>query len=317
MKNVDICFLTDEGYAMQTCIALTSILKNKKNNIKYNIYILCNKVSNDSLEKIKSLDKVNFNINIIELKNNDEYIKYDIKDIPASPTAIYKFNIPQILNKLDKVLYLDGDIIVNEDLSELFNYDIGDNYLGAVKDTAGLSKSLFKLFIKKNIFYFNSGVMIMNLKKMREDKVTELLIDYRINGYNELMDQDALNFVLRNKVCELPFKFNTQLMFAWINNNVKELKEYFKMTSDLKSTKEIINNAVIVHYSGMKKPWKHYDGFEHDLWVYYYYLSPFNNNMLNRCLYHSNINNNKFTNFIKKKQKNLRRYKFMKKFIKN
>ncbi len=313
MKNIDICFLTDDGYAMQTCIAITSILKTKKDNIFYNIYILCNKVSNDNLKKFEELDKKNLKINIIKLKNNDEYIKYDIKDIPASTTAIYKFNIPQILNKLDKVLYLDGDIIVHNDLSELFNYDIGNNYVGAVKDTAGLSKSLFKLFIKKNIFYFNSGVMIMNLKKMREDKVTELLIDYRINGYNELMDQDALNYVLHNKVCELPFKFNTQLMFEWINNNIQQLKEYFKITSDLKTAKDIMNNAVITHYSGKKKPWKHCDGPEHDLWIYYYYISPYKEYMIDRTINEKNNLNKKINSKINTYLKNYRRYKFYKK----
>lgn len=316
MNRINICFITDEGYCIQTSVALISMLKNKNMDSIYDVYILCSNVSEDKKNKFMQMNSKNFNIKIIDLCENEEYKKYDIKDIPASITAMYKFSLPNILNLLDKVLYLDGDIIVKKDLTDLFNYDIGDNYVGAIKEAGGLSKTLFSLYSKNNLFYFNSGVMLLNLKKMRKNNVTEKLIDYRINGYNELMDQDSLNYVLRDKACELPFKYNTQLVFAYITKNFEKIKKVCLLEENINSVSKILENAVIVHYSGMKKPWKHFDGFAHDLWVYYYYLSPFKDKILIRDKYCPKNKENKIINFIQRKKKNIRRYRFMKKFKK-
>lgn len=315
MNKVNVCFLTDEGYCMQTSVAITSMLKNKNMDSEYDIYILCDNVTNESKNNFKKLETEKFKIYIIDLDNNDEYNKYEIKDIPATITAMHKFSIPNILSNLDKVLYLDGDIIVKKDLAELYNFDIGNNYVGAVKEAGGMSRTQYNLFIKKNVFYFNSGVMLMNLKKMRDDNISEKLIDYRINGYNELMDQDSLNYVLKDKSLELPFKFNTQLVFLYICKSIFKIKKFYSIDNKIATMREILDYAVVVHYSGKKKPWKHFDGYEHDLWMYYYYLSPYKEKPLIRQIYCAN-KNKRIIGFIENKRKNLRRYTFMKKFAK-
>jgi len=313
-KNlVNLCFITDEGYIMQTCVAITSILKCKLEQTKYAIYVICNNVTRESIDNLKKLEENNFEIKIIELNDDGKYLRYDIKNIPASPAAMYKFSIPNILKDIDKVIYLDGDIIVRKDLIDLFKIDILDNYVGAVKETGGLSRTLYNLFIKNNVFYFNSGVMLMNLKQMRKDNITDKLIEYRLNGYNELMDQDALNVVLKNKVLELPFKYNTQLMFMYMNSAIHKIRKFYKLDETIMDYDSIIGTSVVLHYSGKKKPWKHLDGFMHEIWVYNYYSSPYKNKLLSRCIFKNN-KSNKFISLIKREKKNIRRYKFMKQF---
>ena len=115
MNEVNICFLTDNGYAMPTCVAMTSMLLNKNNDSKYNIYVLCINVSNNCIDKFMKLNREDFKINIIEL--NDKYQDFNMKGVSASATAMYKFSIPEILDNIDKVIYLDGDILINSDLS--------------------------------------------------------------------------------------------------------------------------------------------------------------------------------------------------------
>ena len=309
MNEINICLLTDNDYIMQTCVAITSIVENKAKESFYNIYILCDMLLNDNIKKIMKLEKEKIKINIIELNSNGKYLQYAM-DVPASPTAIYKFSIPKILDKLDKVLYLDGDIIVKKDLCELYNCGLENNYIGAVKDTIGLSKSLYRLFMNQNAFYFNSGVLLMNLKKMRNDNVTEKLLEYRKKEYNELMDQDALNYVLRGKVKELSFLYNMQTLVSK-KTNLKNLKKYYELTNEIKNFDDIINNAVVVHFAGTKKPWKHFGGYGYDLWMNYFRKSPFKDEELKKNEYEEK---KKFK--IKYVIKKIRRYKFMKNFTK-
>ena len=129
MNVINTCFLTDDGYAMPTCIAINSMIMNKNKESIYNIYVLSMNISESNEEMFKKLSGENCNIYIIKLDSN--YQKFSMEGVSASPTAINKFSIPEILENIDKVIYLDGDIIIKSDLSELYQYDIGDNYIGA------------------------------------------------------------------------------------------------------------------------------------------------------------------------------------------
>ena len=312
MKKVNICFLTDNGYAMPTGVAIESLCKNKKKNTKYDIYILAIDISYENEKILESMNSNNISINIIKLKN--KYKDFNMKNVSATSAAMYKFQIPDILSSQDKVIYLDGDIIVKSDLSELYSIDLGDNYIGAVLDINGVLKHHYNMYIKHNVFYFNSGVMLMNLKKMRKEKISEKLIEYRLNGYNELMDQDALNYILKGRTLEIPFKYNTQTMYTIINKDIKQLKKVLKLPEKYEKCDDIINNSIILHYSLKGKPWKNNNTFMYDEWNYYYNISP----------YKDKIKIKLDNNIIKKKNlcqkvsnliKNYRRYRFLRNFI--
>ncbi len=316
MKNeINLCLLADDNYIMQTIVTINSIYLNKNSNTSYKIYIILNSCSKENINMIKKLNKKNFEINIVNIDKLNDLLKFNISEISASPTAICKFYIPKILSDIDKVLYIDSDIIVKDDLIDLYNININNYYVGAVKDTCGLSRSLYKLF-KKDVFYFNSGVMLMNLKKMRKDNISDKLIEYRVSGYNQLMDQDAFNFILKRKVKELPFIYNTQLCFFEdikrfdSNMKLKVIQDYFNLSNNNSDFNEIINNAKILHYSGSLKPWNDASVIESDLWVYYYYNSLLKDNIL-----YKKRKLKKKVGILNKIIKRLRRYKFMHNFI--
>ena len=151
---------------------------------------------------------------------------------------------------------------------------------------------------------------------MRDEKISESLMNYRINGYNQLMDQDALNYVLKNNVMELPFIYNTQLCCIEDVKRFKDgkkmqvLKEYFKIPYNVVNFDEIIKKAKVLHYSGSLKPWNQANVAESDLWVYYYYNSPFKDLILRK-----RIKNKKKVNIINKFFRRIRRYRFMHGFI--
>ena len=101
----------------------------------------------------------------------------------------------------DKLIYLDTDIMLNGDINELYNTDISNHELGVVLDRYG------QVFIKAN--YFNSGVLLMNMKKLKESNMLEKVRNLCSNKKMPFPDQDALNKLCKNKLY-LPRKFNEQ-----------------------------------------------------------------------------------------------------------
>ena len=145
-----VVYITDENYVMPTCVSIVSLIKNKSASIKYCVNIIADKVSEKNKNIFRELHSKDCEINIIdtdgafykELNSSFYQILNDgetfIKHVTAS--VVLKFNIQNFLKGLDTVLYLDSDIIVNQDVSDLFKIDISKNY-AAVSPTPRLSKA--------------------------------------------------------------------------------------------------------------------------------------------------------------------------------
>ena len=114
-----------------------------------------------------------------------------------SLSAYYRLKLPSILVELDKVLYLDCDVIVNTSLKDLYDTDITDYYAAGVKDIA-MTSSGYVPKLENNNIYFNTGVLLLNLDKMRKDKIEIEFEDYTIKNIQSIKvgDQEILN-----KVC--------------------------------------------------------------------------------------------------------------------
>ena len=284
MNKIDICYITDDKYILPTYISIFSIYQNMNKTYQYNVYAICKGVSSENKELLNKLNKNNFNVIIIEIDDRD-LSKYKIENITATPTSMIKFNLSNIFEKLNKIIYLDGDTIVNSDLIDLYDNDITNYYAAAVKDCNAL---VLNLNNTNKYHYFNSGVMLLNLKKMRENNMEEKLVDYRKNGYNRLMDQDALNSCFNGNVLLIPFEYNTlvnTLSLCYLNisrYSLKDIKEYWKIEKNNTSIDSILKCAKIIHYESTFKPWKFFDGYGNDIWYYYYLKSPIGNRQLDR-----------------------------------
>ena len=159
---------------------------------------------------------------------------------------------------IDCILYLDSDIIVKSDISELLNINIGDSYLAASCEfwnhIANIEYSLRRK-VEKN-FYFNSGVMLLNLKKMRDDEISEKLWFYKIFKANStLMDQESLNAICASTAIHLPIKWNFNPIFL-DNRYISEINRVY--LTDYRSLDELEDDVCIIHYVGSSdKPWKY------------------------------------------------------------
>ncbi|MDD6090897.1 MAG: glycosyltransferase family 8 protein [Hallerella succinigenes] len=154
---------------------------------------------------------------------------------------------PEILPKhIDKVLYLDTDIIIQKDIEDLYEEDLNGIALAAVEDAPNES------VVAKEIFpapYFNAGVILLNLNFLRATKFTEHAFRYIKSNPDKLSlhDQDVLNALLHDKAKFLSIQWN--LLDCYYNDPPKI------QTNKRSALKIALSDPAIIHFSGSIKPW--------------------------------------------------------------
>lgn len=247
----NIAFITDEKFILPISVAIKSLIDSNCGN-HMRIHLFSNQVSESMLNSIKNLETSDIEILIHKVEKMDAFPTDTLfSDLPANVSSLVKFYLPELLSDVDLLLYLDGDILIRKDLSEFFNINLNNNVVAAVRDKIA-DWHLKQLGIED---YFNSGVMLLNLKLMREENYTQKLIEYRKNGINKFMDQDAFNVVCSGSIKFIDFKYNTMYSIME-NNSPNEICDLYKNGVE-KSYAELIEEAIVLHFSSNKKPWKY------------------------------------------------------------
>ena len=259
-NEVNVVMATDNNYVYPTIVAITSALENKKaaTQLKFHI-LLSGDFSNDNRQKVLNLSQL-YNGCKINLIDMGESFKEARTRLHITTAAFYRLKLPGILKNLDKCLYLDGDIVVNTDLMEIYNTDVTDAYIAGVKDFGAQSwgPEYAKLLdINDMSQYVNTGVLVMNLKKMREDSLEEkfnkFIPNLKLRTGLHCHDQDVLNSVCYGKIKHIPFKYNVMTHFNVTSEKAWVGKATTCYTRD--EWIEAVRNPQIIHYSG-SKPWK-------------------------------------------------------------
>lgn len=250
-STINIAFSCNNQWADKLAITIVSTLLHASKNDTYRFFILdggITEANKKKLAKIKS--KINFQI---------EYIPVNKKLFANAPLGhhftvetYYRLKLPSLIG-VDKLLYMDVDTLVKKDIKELFEIDLENYYAGAVIDESSYYKHIHKLPVKK---YFNAGVLLLNLKKIREDNLEEKFFEF-INNHSDLIswvDQCVLNAVFNENVKFLDRKFNFQH-----HGSLEPIKNLYN-----KQKKEVI----ILHYVAQKKPWN----FEKSIELVFEYL---------------------------------------------
>ena len=272
---VHICFISDDAYVLPTLVAIASLVRNKAPESIYRIYVLGRGISPENrLLFTDGFREPGVTVSVIEPPVEDAYEGVTSGNVHVSAAALYKFSLPEIFQELDRLLYLDGDILVEKDLSELWNTELSGYYAAAVKDYRAVvsDPNPLEYLSLKEPCYFNSGVMLLNLALLRQDGVKEKLIDYRLHGKNRFMDQDTLNVVFSGKVRCLPLRFNA--MYSTVTFFSMEEMGAFYGAPAYKSMDELCEDAVIVHLCSPTKPWQFHDSWYADEWFGCYQSSP-------------------------------------------
>lgn len=276
MTTIPIILASDNNYAPYMSVLMISILKNAKSNPFIDFYLLVPESFKEKYKKTIQADcrfYKNKQINFIDMQNAFSQTKRMIAHITEQ--SYYRLKATEILPKeYDKCIYLDIDTIVNDDLSELFSIDIEDNYVAGVKAPGyhfpedGNRKYCERIGIPSINQYINSGVMLLNLKKIREDNLTPTLCEEALKNY-PTVDQDVINKVFYNKIKHLEFKYNAMTARIYAEDS-KLLKIFTKEELD-----EARTTPFIIHYADKIKPWDSKNCIFADYWWKYAKLSNF------------------------------------------
>lgn len=240
-EKLSIVIASDSGYLCHATITIMSILRNTKSNYIF-FYFLDEGIGQENREYLQS--EVN------SLKGNIEFIAID-KGIFSNfhvsghikQSTYYRLIAPNLLPAdVDKAIYVDSDIIVNEDIAELFYINIENFIVAAVEESEQDPERIRKLGIE-NSRYFNAGVLLIDLIKWRKANITKKAFQYIVHNPDKLIywDQDALNAVFGGEWYQIDAKWNVQTKFF-------ELEKY----------KEVCLNPGIIHFTTDVKPWHIY-----------------------------------------------------------
>ena len=284
MKNViNIAMICDNGYVMPTSVAIQSMISNRADSDHLIIHIIGDKLTDDNKSKLASQACKDVDLKFIET-DSSRYSGLEKSYSKVSKASLIKFSIPELIPDVDKAIYIDGDVIVLKSLEPLYSIEIGDKYAVVVSD--GPKKNVPGG--KRHAYYgdpeyFNSGMMVLNLRKMRSENLSQKLIDFRLNEYNYFMDQDAFNRIFGENVIHVGVEYDFMLHLISYRNpgySIRQLVEFYNI-SNYNSIDKLFRNVVILHYT-FEKPWKYFDIPFNEIWMEHFYNSPFKETELNR-----------------------------------
>ena len=267
MSKINIGFTVTDNYAQHLAATMASILSNTSKDNELNFFVLNEgDITSETKRRINQLSNIReFNIKYVTVKRED-FSEYSPG---VHMSTNYRLKVASLIPEVDKILFLDVDLIVLDDIANLWNTDISGVYAAVVKDVFSITNRDYmnNLGIRHE-FYFNSGVMLLNLAKMRDDKIPEKLLEFRMTHDQVFMDQDAFNAVIGNNVLYLPWWYNflnCYLEYA----SPQQLSDLF--TDDFnKSPVSIFNQSTILHLGGAAKPWMQDMGYLSKLYKRYY-----------------------------------------------
>ena len=257
-REIPIFFTIDDSYAPFLAVALNSAIKNSDPQRNYKAIVLYQDLGADIISRLQALQTKNFKIELMPIRANmealDDRMSNRLRCDYFTLTIYFRLFIPSMFPQYDKGIYIDSDIVLTDDIAKLFDIDIGENYIGACNDLSIADIPPLVAYTEKAVGvnakeYINSGVLLMNLKKMRDDDLEghflALLNKYHFDSIAP--DQDYLNAMCNGKIYYLEEKWDT-------------------MPND---AKPMLTETSLIHYNLFSKPWCYDDiQYEEQFWNY-------------------------------------------------
>lgn len=238
MSKINIAFSINDNHCLYVFFSI-SMIKKYTNNL--DIFVLHTDLSDKSKDRLKTLETESVNIHFVTI-DRELFSNLPLTLDGITIETYYRYLLPEILVDCDKVIYLDSDLLIRCDVKELWDIDVSQHYLAGVNEIDIINRfpdHKLKLGFDLDELFINVGVLICNLQKMRQDKITHHLFTEteRLKDIILFQDQDVINVALKGKIADLPLAYNYTVE---------------AMEKDLLSLDEI----KVIHYnSQIAKPW--------------------------------------------------------------
>lgn len=262
---VPIVLAADDSYVPMLTTTLQSVMANASDRYYYDIVVFGRGIGSDRKALMQGFFSRYANLTLrfydvaplvagYDLKTNNEHIGVE---------TYYRFLIQEVLPFYDKVLYLDADLIVEGDVSELYSIDLGDNLLAAAHDIDYLGNLNMKdgervqysrevLGLKDPWGYFQAGVLLLNTRELRRLCSVQEWLEAVSNSEYIYDDQDVLNSRCQGRVTYLDYSWNVMIDCDGRIGKLFSLAPADAYDAFLASR----SHPKIVHYAGYEKPWK-------------------------------------------------------------
>lgn len=272
---IPVVFSFDENYLWQAIVSALSLLENDPYNRYHLFFLTASKQSKECVDLINEYMRGRKNIYKIDYiypdKENNFDNGYECRHV--SKAAYLRFCIPELIKEYDRIIYSDVDVIFATGLGTLYSENIGEHYIAGTIDVGCNSEKLFnnlssrykywqKYFSNRRGEYINSGLLVMNLRKIRESKIINKWKSLSTFPF-ALQDQDILNITCYPHIMFLEQRY--MVLPKYLENHGYEIavKEGFICEGDLEKLKK---HPVQIHYAGKDKPWANKDVAGGEIW---------------------------------------------------
>lgn len=257
-KEIPVFFTTDDNYVPYLAVAIKSIEANCNKEYRYKIMVIHDGMKTENIEKISALSTKEVQIEFFEMKRKLEMITDRMSNRLRCDyftlTIYFRLFIPEMFPEYDKGIYIDSDVVVPGDISKMYEIPLGNHLIGACRDSSIQSIPEFLRYMDYGVgvgseYYINSGVLLMNMKRLRQVKLGEeflrLLTTYHFDTVAP--DQDYLNVMCAG--------------------NIVYLDECWDVMP--KENEPPVSFPMLIHYNLFSKPWC-YDGIQYEEYFWEY-----------------------------------------------
>lgn len=258
--TIPVFFTADNNYVPWLATAIHSLIKNASRDYGYRIYVLHDGISPENISRISRLAEPGFEIIFDTMRESfegidSEFIGNKLRADYFTLTIYFRIFIPSMFPQYDKGIYIDSDVVVPGDISELYNTALGSNLIAACPDYSIqeieplMDYVTQAVGVDRGIEYINSGVLLMDFKGLREarfgERFLELLNRYHFDSVAP--DQDYINSMCKGRIHFLAEEWD-----AMPNNN-----------------KPALPSPKIIHFNLFEKPWMR-DGIQYGKYFWHY-----------------------------------------------
>ena len=257
-KKISVAYSLNNKYTYQTLVSMISILENSSIYTFYTFYLLVEKniFDKQNKEKFTHLEEKYDRCKVIIFElTNENLLNARVDRYPI--TTYYRLLLAKLIPDVNRIIYLDGDTLIFRDLTEMINLDMNNNIILGFVDEGYKEAEKFGI---KTYKYITCGVLLIDLKKIRKENISQNFFDFINNNKNKLRqeDQTVINIVLHGRIGLLPPKFGIWnfskrgkvLKYNHYNNKTLGIQAY--------SDEEILKgwrHPSILHFATKRKPW--------------------------------------------------------------